>query len=305
MKKLTSSFIFNQAMKNPGTRDSIKNINLSRDSVSINEDLYDPINIINRRMKYAGKISVINNINSGNILFLYNPSLGTPKKYLHTMLTGVDGKVKAMVNITGFGRSNDIYPKTLFALAQSGVVSLEMFKNWNAHINNINEIKLGSVIYAQMFGKVLDKLFAIKIDPYRSDLIHYLIAKFYLLNMCDRADTDTISDIAMQSCFNRSSRDLIQSEGDSFPEQSFSDIEKFVKELSKLNMPGLNLKIFLENWARMYDESTILALDYLPAFYSMCFSTSISGNLAKDYIIYSIAGTQIDALYHEFFRNVR
>lgn len=307
MKKITDSFIFNQALKNDKTKQSITGIVLSRDSVKI-DSLSESLSIINKRMKYPGKVSVLDKIGKNQITFIYNPTLVTPK-YLSTTLRLVNGEPNATVNLTDFGKIDsmgnfDIYPKTLFSLAQTGVVYLEMNKNWNRYINNVAIVKNGAIVYAQMFGKVLDKLYAIKIDSFKSDLIHFMIAKFFLINMCGRANTETTNNIAYYAAFNKSSYELIKAEEENYPDSIYSNIEVFLKALAKQNLNGLGIRVFLENWTRMFGESTILGMDYLPSFLGTIFSVAINGNLCKDYIIEAISGKQIDMLYHEFFKTL-
>ena len=308
MKKITESFIFNQLMKNESVKNSIRNINLQRDIVS-GSSISDQLNVITKKMKYAGKDKTIELLMKGIITPLYNPSLSIPK-YLFTMLKNDGGTVKAICDLTNFSRvdangNNDIYVKTLFALMQGATVNYELFTNWNKYITNINLVKSASITYSKMVGKILDKLYAIKIDQFKSDLIHFLIAKFFIINMCGRLNTANTDEIAYYACFNKSTKGLIIDEASSLDESMFESFDNFIKELSKLGMKNLNVRIFIENFARMYGETSLLGIDYLPSFLSIIFGSAINANLGKDSIIETIAEEHIQNAYTEFFRLAR
>lgn len=308
MKKITDSFIFSQVMKNKNVVNGIKSINLTRDVISL-DAIEEQISVINKKMKYAGKEKVIQALNNGTIKILYNPSLNLPK-YLFTMLKQDNGRIVTLCDITNFSRTtlsgdNDIYVKTLFALLQASVVNYELYINWNKYTTNINIVKPGCIAYSRMIGKVLDKLYAIKIDTFKSDLIHFLIAKFFLINMCDRMNTENTDRIAYNACFNDSQYELIIDEASALPENMFDGFEEFIKALSTMGMKNLNVRIFIENYARMFGETTLLSIDYLPAFLGIIFGSAINANLAKDSIIELVAAKQVETIYPEFFKIAR
>ena len=309
MKKITDSFVFNQLLKNENVKNSIRNLVIARDKIE-SSAIEEQLIVITKKMRFAAKDTVVDLAANGKIIPLYNPNLSLPK-YLNAFLKlDQTGNPVALVDLTNFSRMNsegicDIYPKTLFAIMQNGAIAYELNSNWNRYTTNVNIVKNASIIYSKIVGKVLDKLYAIKIDTFNSDLIHFLLAKFFIVNMCDRLATDNTDRIAYMSCFNESSYDLIVAEASSFSVEAFNNLESFIKELSKFGMKSLNIRGFIENFARMYGETTLLALDYLPAFLGMIFGVAINGNLAKDYIIEGLCGKQIELLYPEFFKLAR
>ena len=308
MKNLTDSFIFQQVIKNEAVKEAIKSTIPSANTLKP-ESLAEPLSVINKRMKYAGKDTLLNLLDKGEIVPIYNPTLGIPK-YLNAFLKKDQGKIVCVSDLTNFSRiradgTSDISAKTLFALLQNSAIFYELHNNWNRYTINVNVVKNGAIIYSKLFGKVLDKLYAIKIDPFKSDLIHFLLAKFFLVAMCDKQPTDTIDQLAFKAISNDSSFKLITAEADQLNDNIFDDIDSFVKGLSTLNMKNLNIRIIIENFSRMYGESTLLCIDYLPAFFSVIFGVAIQGTLAKDYVIEGICGKNIESLYIEFFKLAR
>lgn len=308
MKKITDSFIFQQVVKNEAVKSAIKNVVISKHQVDP-AAFEDQLTIITKRMRYAGKDKVMELYNKGVLVPIYNPTLGIPK-YLNTFLRADGSRVISVCDITNFSRINtegyaDITAKTLFTLLQNGAVNYEVVNNWNRYTTNVNIIKNGAIIYSKLFGKVLDKLYAIKVDPFKDDLVHFLLAKFFIVNMCDRVPTDTVDRIAFHATSKGSNYELIIAEANQLNENAFDDVETFVKALSTLNMKNLNIRIVVENFARMYGEATLLGIDYLPAFLNVIFGVAVQGSIAKDYVIEGICGKQIESLYTEFFKLTR
>ena len=60
------------------------------------------------------------------------------------------------------------------------------------------------------------------------------------------------------------------------------------------------MRSFTENWVRMYGTGFALAIDYLPSFLGMLFSTVALGGLVKDPIFNSICDREIIGAYSAF-----
>jgi len=305
MKKITDSALFRQVASNQNVIESIKNIHIERDKVD-KTNLDESINIINRRMIFSTKGRTMQYLNNDDIILISNPTVRLPK-YLSVLGKVHGNKIVAVVDINYFANQNkttgmyDIYPKTLFNLMQNGMILLELVNNWNRYTNNMTILKSGAVVYSKLVGKVMDKLFAINIDNFKQDLVNFFLAKFFLINLCDKVDSDTIDNIAYHACMNKSSLKLIKEEEIKFDDTAYDDIFNLFNNLKEIKgMQDLNVRSFVENWARMYGESTLLALDYLPSFLSMTFGSVANGNIAKDYIIESVAGKYISTMFTEF-----
>ncbi|AMS01365.1 virion protein [Bacillus phage AR9] len=305
MKKITDSALFRQVVANESVVKSIKNIHVSRDRVDITK-LDESLNIISRRITFPTKGKTMQYVNKGDIILINNPTIKLPK-YLSTFGKVEGGKIVALVDIGYYSTVNkttgmyDIYPKTLFNLMQNGTILLELVNNWNRFTNNMTILKNGAIVYSKLVGKVMDKLFAINIDDYKLDLINFFLAKFFLINLCGKTNNDTVDNIAYHACFNKSSLKLIKEEEMRFDNNAYEDIFKLFDNLRDIKgMKDLNVRSFVENWARMYGETTLLGLDYLPSFLSTIFGAVVNGNISKDYIIESVAGKFINSIYTEF-----
>lgn len=308
MRKLSDSAIFNQLASNEQLMLSINSINFTRDKIDFRE-LEEEINSINRRMNYPTKGKILYNVTNNNIALINNPSIVLPK-YMNVIGKLHDRKMCPVIalnnNVTFKNGNMEVMPKTLFALLQNATILLELFNNWNRYTMHVELIKNGSISYSRLMGKIFDKIFAINIDDFKSDMVHFFLAKFFLINMCDRAMSETINNIAYSSCFNKSNLELILDQEKKFSSDVYKSIFSLFTNMKSIHgLEGLNIRSFIENYVRMYGESTLLSLDYLPSFFNMIFSSIVNGNLNKEYIIDSVCGKTNNRLFLEFSKLIK
>lgn len=306
MKKLTDSAIFTKLGSNQSVMSNVRSINITRDKIPM-ETYQNEISTIQRRINYPTKGKVMYNLMNERIILINNPSIKLPK-YLNIVGTQSNNKGIVMtVAINSYTNSSgEIFPKTLFGLLQNATISLELFENWNRFTMHIEFLKNAAQSYSRLMGKVFDKLFAINIDDFKSDLVHFYLSKFFLVNVCGKNDSDTVNNIAYASCYNRSNYSLITDQEDTFNGKQYDNIFELFNNLKTVpGLEGLNIRGFIENWVRMYGESTLLAMDYLPAFLNMIFASIVGGNLNKEYIIDSVAGKTNNKAFMEFSKLIK
>jgi len=303
MKRLTDSAIFSKLINNGELIKKMKLI-VSQNGITLltPKDLEIPYADINKRIKYSTKQPIMNMVAKGTIVPFRDVATKTPS-YLPTVTgKGTNGDYVIYVNLERYmNSSGEIYPKTLFALLQEAMVSYEFAKKWDVYTNNLDFVKDISFIYSRITTKILDKVFALDLDTFNSDLLSFIFAKFCIINMCERTDNDLNDNIAYKCCFNKSSLDMIKQEEESISPNrynSFFELIDAIKEIKTIK--NINLRTFVENFTRMYGESSLLALDYLPALMQVLTSTAIGGGLTKDYMYESVAGRYIDNLYITF-----
>lgn len=309
MKKLSDSALFKEMLSGPKLAKNIQSIDLNRDKIQL-ADISEQLNTINKKMNFSTKGQILNYLNTGSICLFHNPEVSLPK-YLATFGKMTNTGLTAVIDISKYAtvRGNgviDVFPRTLYGLLQNGMILLELSNNWNRYTMNIEFIKNASISYSKLVGKVLDKTFAINVEPVKSDLVHFYLAKFFLINVCGKSNNDTTDNIAHKSCFNGTRLEMILEEEKQFDEGVYDSIFNLFLNLKKLNgLENLKIRSFVENWVRMYGEGTILSLDYLPAFVSMIFSVSIGAGLHRDYLIDSVCSRSNSRMVFEFSKLLR
>jgi len=307
MKTLNDSSIF---LSNP----DIKEITKKMQSISMYTDIIpvdtfdSEMSTINRRFNFGTENEVINEFKNGTIQFIDNPTLVLPK-YVMTVGKVIDRKIIMVINLSGYLNSKkEIYPKKLFGLMQVALINNACYKNWNKFINNMNFLKSNSLIYSRLVTRIFDKLFSIDLNKQSTDLVSFLFSKFFLITMCDKTDNELVNNIAYNSCFNKTSLSMIKSQEDELQEEFLKNGNSLYDTIFTLfeslkNIPQIkdtNIRLFIENYVRMYGESTLLSLDYLPSFLDMIYSQVVGADLNKEFMLEKNAGREINKSYVTF-----
>lgn len=307
MKKLSDSTIFTKLINNPELITKMKTVS-SQIGIHILKpsDLPNEFNSIERRINYSTKGPILDKINKGTIIMYEDEKNKIPTYIPAIPGRGMNGDLCMYVNLVRYRtRSGDIYPKVLFTILQDALIYYELQKNWTKYTNNLDLMKLSSFIYSRITTKVLDKVFALDLNAFNSDFMSYIFAKFFLVNMCERTDNDLNSQLAYKCCFNKSSFELIKEFESNLPDTRFNSIFELIDSLKLISsVKEINERTFFENFVRMYGESCLLALDFLPAFFQCIFSASIGGGLCKDYMFESVCGSAINKAFVAFSKIV-
>lgn len=307
MRYLSDSALFNQIILNNKLKESLKVLNYNNDGVP-QEMISDVINNIDKKFNNSTKSFVLEDYKNGFIKVIRNEENPLPR-YLNTFGRMGNGKIEILVDVTNYSRkdvkNNElvIFPSHLFSLLQGGSILYRLYTNWEKYTYNMNLIKSASLSYVYLVNKIFDKLYAVNIDPVKSDLINFIFAKFFLINHCDYKNLETINNIAYSCKFNETSLEyLLNSEERIMTEtEGYRDFFKLFECLKNIEgMSSLKIRTFLDNWMRMYGEGTILALDYLPSFIAVLSSSSIGANIHKDYIIENTCGKYSSKVVLEF-----
>lgn len=310
MKTLNDSAIFKQSADLNKIINTISSINYERDRVPI-EELKAEFSTIQRRFHYGFESKIFNDIGNSKLI-LIDGDLNLPNylSVVGVLRSKSDRKSIAMtINLHNYINSNkEISARTLYALMVNGEINLAFFENWDRFVNDVNFIKLNSFIYSRIVTRVFDKLFAIDLNKPATDFISFLFAKFFLVNMCGKSNNDYINNIALKTCFNKTSEKIILMQeqemiSNSKVDDLYLNIFNLFKGLNSLpTLNNANPRTFIENYLKMYGESTLLTLDYLPAYMSMIMSQVVNGNLNKEYAIEKVAGSQINKAYVNFLK---
>lgn len=252
-------------------------------------DVASELLVIDRRLNYLTKYPVLDAYRSGKINLVVNKEQTVPN-YLAVLPYQDHKKVtRTMVNLTSYtNKSGSINSNAqFFALMQNGVITQALATNWGRFTHNTELMRTSALVYSRLVNRVLDKLYSNNIDDMESDFTGFLFAKFFLLGIAGKAEGDLIDSLAYKAAFNKTSFQLIKERENEIGGEDliYTDIFTLFTQLNTSEKHRIKIRTFIENFVRMYGESTILAIDYLPSFYHAIFSSQVNGNLAKDYII--------------------
>lgn len=323
MKSMSNSFIFKELIDGNNLRNKIKNINLDRDYVSPSR--ISAIETLNKKFNFPLKTEVMKYLNTNKIKIIYNKDNAFPR-YMNIVVRkdSIRGAY-AIVDITNYatliekgsyaevdndGRPIEILPKILYTFLLNATISIIFADKGDKMLYETNLYRWASMSYTKLVCKILDKMMGIGINEERSDVVHYLVSKFFLISVVGMNDIESTNKIAMLSVYDNTSYEFLNEMEIDLKKKRpnynmYSDINNFFIVLQGLaTLEKLNFRSFMEQWLRMYGETTMLAVDYLPSFISLTFSTEINAGINKDYIIDNVAGRTNSKVISEFCKLV-
>jgi len=312
VKSLKDTFLFSMQDKSTALKAKMLNYDPTLDDVS-QEQLEEQLLIIQRRFNYPAKNIILSDFGV-KIKPVFNKDRITIPSYLPSYLMNNRNynsdydKIIAIVNLTNYAtKSKDsnvinIDPKQLFALLQTGEILLTCYDKWHSITLNQDINKLGAAIYSRMFVKVLDKMFAVNYDPIKADKLKFVASKFFLLNMLERSQTDTIDNLAYSTCTNNTTRNTINQFNEEFSSNAYKRFDYLIQQI-QLSFDGLHnitVRTFIDQSIGMYGSSIILAWEFFPSFMNVISSTVIGGRLVNEAILEPVLGRDADKLYNDF-----
>lgn len=311
MKLLKDTFLFEYLDKSIGLKGKMTSYQSVLDDLPA-DLLEEDLRTIQRRFNFPTKNKVISDLSASRIVPVLNRERISLPASLPAYLMVRNGRPTAIVNFTPYVNKNaegtELYgdPRQMFALMQTGTILMGCYEKWNTIAANQEICKTGCLIYAKLLAKVIDKLYATNLDPFKSDKVRYIAAKFFLVNLLGKPNSDTVRNIASTVCKTMTAN-AVEAFDQSLPEHGFDNLEELI-DLISVHIEGcssLEIRTFVRVWTQMYQPSTLLATEYLPYFFHMIFSVSVGAHLNNEVVIDSLLGKDIDKLYNAVSNIIR
>jgi hypothetical protein len=312
VKLLTETFLFEFQNKASNLREKMISYSPTMDNLDL-KLLEDELNIIQKRFSFPLKNKVIDELHSKKrIVPIFNKDRIKIPTSIPAYLYNLNGKPVSLVNLTNYGNKDKngefhIDTRQLFAVMQTGVVTLGCYENWNAISMNQSVAKLGASIYSKIFSKVLDKMFAVNLDPIKADKVRFIASKFFLLNVLGKTNGETVNNIAYGNCLNGTTRTTILAFDQSLPQTAYKRLDDFINAIAQTveGCHTLTIRTFLDTYIKMYALSAIFALEYFPYFCHMLFSVAVGAHINSEYLIENLVGKELDKFYNEVSNIIR
>ena len=312
MKLLKDSYVFSLLDGSSNLKQKMASYNAQLDNLDL-DAIDDDMRLIQRRYNFPTKNRVISDVQSGRVVPILNKDhVMLPAAIpAYLILDRQKGKVVSVCNFTPYmskSAEGHVYgdPRQMFCLMQTGTMMLGVRDNWNNIVSNSEVCKLGVSMYSKLFGKVLDKLYAINLDEYKADKVRFMAARFFLTNIMGKPMSDGVVAVAGTVCKVMTPMSVKQF-SDSLPERAFDNIKELCDAIS-IHIEGcssLNVRVFISQWLMMYGKASALAIDYLPFFFHMIFSVSLGAHMVTEMVIDSLLGKDIDKLYNAVANIIR
>ena len=273
--------------------------------------LEDELYTISKRYNYPIKNKVISDIESGLIVPVLNKERVKLPTALPAYLYKDQDKIVAVVNFTNYvskTMDDTLHGDTrqIFACLQTGTITLGCFHKWNQIVSNQEVNKLGALMYAKMFVKVLDKMFAVNLDNIKADKLKFIAARFYIEKLLGKPWSESAMNTCLTVCSNTTRNTIISFNNELNP-KAFDRLDNLIEMISERieGCSGLTIRAFLDTFMRMYGTSAIFALEYLPLFFHAIFSVAVGAHLNSEFMIESLMGKDIERLYNAVSNIIR
>jgi len=314
MKKLSETYIYQIMNKSNSLTQEIMKINLPINILPL-ESISLHLDLIKKRFNYNLREDILIELQNHNIIPVFNAININLPHFIPSVGISDDGglTLKSYVNLTNYGKLNsdnflEIDGRTLYALLQSGLITLKINSDkFNSVTMNQTILKNSALAYSKLFTKIIDKMFALNLNPILADKVRYLSAKFFLLNLAEKTDSENVRNVSSTAITNGTTKITLYNSDENFDGDAYKNINNFMEALKDIDstLHKLSLRLFIENWMKMYGLSTVLALEYLPFFFHMIFAPLIGAKLNIEYIIEPLVGKEASTIYIELARIIR
>ena len=313
LKLMTDSVVFNYLNSNNRVNTTIMTI-LTK-GVQVNISQVEPAFASIKLYKYPLRPQVVESVEKGNIVMMYSPKevKMTPALpfFLHKNASGqtragvlldIHGSADAAGNVT-------IDPKKLYAILEAAYMSIIYANNHRSINSKSGIIKNGSIIYANMFARVLNRKYALNSDKVKLHKVQFLASKFFLINVLRHKDSETVTNYAMSNCVGANTM-ILNDVNSIVKEEDYKDLATFINALKKpelhLNFgESLTTRAFIEQFIMTYDHSTLLSLELFPYFMFTVNAVVMGAYLNNQLILEDIVDKYGVKLYQEMLTTSR
>jgi len=314
MKKVTDIVHMKALDPKKTFQNKIKNLNIDSVKVSL-EQLAEVLEIFRRRFNYGLTDSILNAVQRGEIVPVYNERIADIPAVLTQWLTNHNGKIVSVVNFSNFkeirpDKSDGSFIRSnlrlIFALLQGGLIMREGYLNYNVVTKNSALIKDSLTLYVKMFMKALDTLYSVRMNKRDADMARFIIAKFFLVNVLERGNSSSLNNIAKSVIKERN----LESEAVDFErdlEGTYDDLNSLFYSLSTLPiLKTLNMRDFTLKWQYLFGYPTLFGSEHYLYFLSTIIgNTEVGVRIIKSQFIQSLDRRSVSGAYKNLTRIIK
>lgn len=198
--------------------------------------------------------------------------------------------------------------KNLYVLMESAYIGLVLATNPIAIRRSSTLMKLCMNIFVSMYLRILNRDYALSIDPVLHDNVSYVLAQFFLRNLWE-IDNNAIIHAASSSLTKTIRDEELQLLGLKYEKANITDVSKLFDFL-RTEFPvltTLNVRHFVERFLNTYNGASVMAIDYLPYVFFCIINVMLGGFLVSQTILADIIKNTkgMNRFYSELTKLVR
>ena len=291
---------------------------LNRDAVP-HADLEDGLRAISRRFeRFPLKGRALDLYTNNRVHLLSNKETVQVPTLLPGWRVGSDRGPMAYVNVTQYTPATgagQMDVRKLFGFIVLGAVLVDTYESWGKISASMPLAKSGSVVYARMMHKVIDRITGIGMDRMRSDQVKFVLAKYFLIGMMGRPANETTDSIATAATAGSANNALVDFEsalGQAAGAASQTELYgkgslDFIDALAKAApwMARLTARGFVQNFSSMYGPPSLLMAEDAGYFYALMATHQAGAEIISGFSFDPVYGREGDEALDEVARLVR
>ena len=291
---------------------------LNRDAVP-HADLEDGLRAISRRFeRFPLKGRALDLYTNNRVHLLSNKETVQVPTLLPGWRVGGDRGPMAYVNVTQYtpaAGAGQMDVRKLFGFIVLGAVLVDTYESWGKISASMPLAKSGSVVYARMMHKVIDRIIGIGMDRMRSDQVKFVLAKYFLIGMMGRPANETTDSIATAATAGSANNALVDFEsalGQAAGAASQAELYRkgsldFIDALAKAApwMARLTARGFVQNFSSMYGPPSLLMAEDAGYFYALMATHQAGAEIISGFSFDPVYGREGDEALDEMTRLVR
>ena len=291
---------------------------LNRDAVP-HADLEDGLRAISRRFeRFPLKGRALDLYTNNRVHLLSNKETVQVPTLLPGWRVGGDRGPMAYVNVTQYtpaAGAGQMDVRKLFGFIVLGAVLVDTYESWGKISASMPLAKSGSVVYARMMHKVIDRITGIGMDRMRSDQVKFVLAKYFLIGMMGRPANETTDSIATTATAGSANNALVDFEsalGQAAGAASQTELYgkgslDFIDALAKAApwMARLTARGFVQNFSSMYGPPSLLMAEDAGYFYALMATHQAGAEIISGFSFDPVYGREGDEALDEMTRLVR
>ena len=291
---------------------------LNRDAVP-HADLEDGLRAISRRFeRFPLKGRALDLYTNNRVHLLSNKETVQVPTLLPGWRVGSDRGPMAYVNVTQYtpaSGASQMDVRKLFGFIVLGAVLVDTYESWGKISASMPLAKSGSVVYARMMHKVIDRITGIGMDRMRSDQVKFVLAKYFLIGMMGRPANETTDSIATAATAGSANNALVDFEsalGQAAGAASQTELYgkgslDFIDALAKAApwMARLTTRGFVQNFSSMYGPPSLLMAEDAGYFYALMATHQAGAEIISGFSFDPVYGREGDEALDEMTRLVR
>lgn len=318
IKSIRSTYLY-ETFNKGGAFDDIMKTFVDKGIEATPEMLNSEYSTINNYFKFPLKISIMNAIKDGTLVPMLYPKGITANYKVPTsvpfILTPFHGSIKAIAIIDNYAKFDNmngdriiIDPNKLYCLLESAYIARGIQMHFTSVRNNTHMYSEGSVIFAHMFTRVLNREYALNVDKDAYNKVVFLSAKYFMLNILQMKDSDMVFNYALKAAGNLSPI-MAKRLSNVFTEKEFVNIATFVQAIANngyLIINGihkLTVRSFVDQFIRMYSNAALFSLEHLSYFIFNIISCTNHAYLNNQYAFDTAVGTKSTEKLYSYIAN--